>query len=146
MWLKCRHLVNLRPMLSILSGFAIQKMWVNSVGIVCTTLPKGWFTHTTQRRKHKRKRKHKCKKTYVWKISFFSCLRLCLRRPGSHIHFLALALMLASLRRTCEPALKKHRPITCCLPYRKPDHVILLCFVSHSLCYIINASLARNLS
>ena len=39
-------------------------------------------------------------------ISFFLRLRLCLRRPGSHVRFLALALiMLASLRRTCEPGL-----------------------------------------
>ena len=37
-------------------------------------------------------------------LSFFLRLRLCLRRPGSHVRFLALALMLASLRRTCEPA------------------------------------------
>ena len=39
------------------------------------------------------------------KISFFLRLPLCLRRPGLHVRFLALvlalALMLASLRRTC---------------------------------------------
>ena len=40
-------------------------------------------------------------------ISFFLRLRLCLCRPSSHVRFLSLALMLASLRRTCEPALRE---------------------------------------
>ena len=68
---------------------------------------------TTQRRNDSRKRKHKRKKTYVWtgttqaqaqaqeegKISFFLC--------RSHVRFLAFALMIASLRRTCEPAVRR---------------------------------------
>ena len=71
---------------------------------------KGWFTRTTQRRKHKRKRKKKeifpsscacaCACVVPVHTYVFLRLRLCLRRPGSHVRFLALVLVLASSRFT----------------------------------------------
>ena len=46
----------------------------------------------------RRKHKHKHKKKYVWlgkkEAQACLCLHSCLRRPGSHVHFLVLALML----------------------------------------------------
>ena len=57
-------------------------------------------------------------------ISFFLRLRLCLRRPGSHVRFLALALMLASLRRTCEPAFSQESYQTMCIT-RLSEHNFL---------------------
>ena len=71
---------------------------------------KGWFTRTTQAQAQENIRVNRDNASInasarKGNLSFFLHLHLCLRRPGSHVLFLALVLMLASLCRTCEPAL-----------------------------------------